>query len=147
MPENRIMGNTKLKESRPSKETNKENSGYPKFKEIDGSHPLKVAVPEAVVEYQVRTRHGGQVAFFNFELAIELGLIPENHPYELTKELKEEILQTFSIVIINEYDIYNFSILARREQLLETDEVFGMVRLVIREKLMMFLAVELELPN
>ena len=107
MLENRLMGNTKLKESRPSKETTKENLGYPKFKEIDGSHPLKSSVPEAVVEYQVRTRHGGQVAFFNFELARELGLIPEGHSHELTKELKEEILQTFSIVIINEYDMMN----------------------------------------
>ena len=107
MLENESMGNTKLKESRPSKENSKENFGYPKFREIDGSHPLKKSVPEAVVEYQVRTRHGGQVAFFNFELAKEIGLIPENHPNELTKELKEEILHAFSIVIINEYDMMN----------------------------------------
>ena len=97
------MGNTKIKEIKPSKESN----SYSKFKEIDGSHPLKKNVPEAVVEYQVRTRHGGQVAFFNFELAREIGLIPENHPDEFTKELKEEILNTFSIVIINEYDMMN----------------------------------------
>jgi hypothetical protein len=96
------MGNTKLKESRQVKE-----NGYAKFKDINGAHPLKSAVPEAVVEYQVRTRHGGQVAFFNFELAKEIGLIPENHPFELTKELKEEILKTFSIVIINEFDLMN----------------------------------------
>jgi hypothetical protein len=100
------MGNTKLKESRQVKEVSKEN-GYAKFKDINGTHPLKSAVPEAVVEYQVRTRHGGQVAFFNFELAKEIGLIPENHPFELTKELKEEILKTFSIVIINEFDLMN----------------------------------------
>jgi hypothetical protein len=107
MLENESMGNIKLKESRPSKETSKEIIGYPKFRDIDGSHPLKKLVPEAVVEYQVRTRHGGQIAFFNFELAREIGLIPENHPNEFTKELKEEILQTFSIVIINEYDLMN----------------------------------------
>lgn len=101
------MGNTKIKESRPSKETLKENLLYAKFREIDGNHPLKKQVPEAVVEYQVRTRHGGNVAFFNFDLAREIGLIPENHPDELTKELKEEILKTFSIVIINEYDMMN----------------------------------------
>ena len=97
------MGNTKIKESKPVKET----STYSKFKEIDGSHPLKKNIPEAVVEYQVRTRHGGQVAFFNFDLAKEIGLIPENHPNELTKELREEILNAFSIVIINEYDLMN----------------------------------------
>lgn len=101
--ENKSMGNTKLKESRPIKE----NSPYSKFREINGDHPLKKSVPEAVVEYQVRSRHGGQVAFFNFDLAREIGLIPENHPNELTKELKEEILHTFSIVIINEYDLMN----------------------------------------
>lgn len=101
------MGNTKLKESRPSKETSKELSGLSKFREIDGNHPLKKLVPEAVVEYQVRTRHGGTVAFFNFDLAKEIGLLPENYPHELTKELKEEILKTFSIVIINEYDLMN----------------------------------------
>lgn len=100
------MGNTKLKESRPLKEKTTENI-FSKFREIDGRHPLKASVPEAVVEYQVRTRHGGQVAFFNFELARELGLIPENHPHELTPELKEEILHAFSIVIINEYDMLN----------------------------------------
>lgn len=94
------MVNTKLKES-------KQSNPYSKFKEIDGSHPLKKQVPEAVVEYQVRTRSGGQVAFFNFELAREIGLLPENHPDEFTKELKEEILQTFSIVIINEFDQMN----------------------------------------
>lgn len=97
------MGNTKLHESKSLKESNH----YLKFKQIDGSHPLKKHVPEAVVEYQVRTRHGGQVAFFNFDLARELGLIPENHPDELTEELKKEILNTFSIVIINEYDQMN----------------------------------------
>lgn len=97
------MVNIKLKDSRQSKEL----SPYTKFREIDGSHPLKKSVPEAVVEYQVRTRHGGQVAFFNFDLAREIGLIPENHPNELTRDLKEEILNTFSIVIINEYDQMN----------------------------------------
>jgi uncharacterized protein YdiU (UPF0061 family) len=96
------MGNTKLKETKL-----KESNPYSKFREIDGNHPLKKQVPEAVVEYQVRSRSGGQVAFFNFELAREIGLIPENHPDEFTKELKEEILQTFSIIIINEYDMMN----------------------------------------
>lgn len=107
MLENKGMGNTKLKESKSQKSSNKETAGYTKFREIDGSHPLKSIAPEAVVEYQVRTRHGGQVAFFNFELARELGLVSEDHPYELTKELKDEILRTFSIVIINEYDQMN----------------------------------------
>ena len=36
-----------------------------------------------------------------------MGLIAENHPDEMTPSLREKILQTFSIVIINEYDILN----------------------------------------
>lgn len=105
------MGNVKLKDPRfvndVIKEKDRTSLSYPKLRDIDGRHSFKTAVPEAVVEYQARTRHGGQVAFFNFELAKELGLIPENHSYDLSNELKQEILQTFSIVIINEYDMLN----------------------------------------
>jgi len=36
-----------------------------------------------------------------------MGLIAKNHPNELTPELSQEILNTFSIVIINEYDLEN----------------------------------------
>jgi hypothetical protein len=101
------MGNTKLKESRPLSKTESKEFLYNKFREINGEHPLKKAVPEAVVEYQARSRKGGDVAFFNFELAREIGLIAENHPREISKELKDEILNAFSIVIINEYDQIN----------------------------------------
>jgi len=78
-----------------------------RFQEVNGDHPIKKLIPEAVVEYQARKRKGGEVAFFNFDLAREIGLIPENHPNELTQDLKNEILNTFSIVIINEYDLMN----------------------------------------
>ncbi len=83
---------------------NLDSSPYEKFRTIDGSHPLKTNVPEAVVEYRARIRTGGSVAFFNFDLAREIGLIPESHPNEFTAELKEEILKAFSLVIINEFD-------------------------------------------
>ncbi len=98
------MGNTKINQNRNVQPNDKTQF---RFKEVNGSHPLKKRVPEAVVEYQVRTRKGGEVAFFNFDLAREIGLIPENHPNEFTKELKDEILHAFSIVIINEYDLMN----------------------------------------
>jgi hypothetical protein len=101
------MGNTKLKESRPLSKPEAKEFLYNKFREINGEHPLKKAVPEAVVEYKARSRKGGEVAFFNFDLARDIGLITENHPLELNKELKDEILNTFSIVIINEYDQIN----------------------------------------
>lgn len=83
---------------------NLEANPYAKFRSIDGTHPLKTNVPEAVVEYRARIRPGGSVAFFNFDLAREIGLIPENHGNEFTAELKQEILNTFSLMIVNEFD-------------------------------------------
>ena len=78
---------------------------YTSFDQLNGTHAYQKAVPGGSVEYRVRTRHGGSVFFFNFNLAREMGLIPSTHPDELTEALKEKILETFSIVIINEYDI------------------------------------------
>ena len=80
---------------------------YHKFNEIDGSHPLKEANREGVVEYQARRRKGGKVIYFNFPLAKIMGLIPENHEPTLRKILEKRILETFSLVIINEYDLLN----------------------------------------
>src|SRR3989339_131291 len=80
---------------------------YLTFEQINGDHPLKHAVPNSFVEYNVRTRKGGRVAFFNFNLAKIMGLIPENHKHELNLALEEKILNTFSLVIINEYDQIN----------------------------------------
>jgi hypothetical protein len=85
----------------------KSEFNYRKFKTIDGRHPLQKEVPDSTVNYKARTRKGGKVAFFNFDLAKEMGLIPKNHPNEITPELEKEILHTFSIVIINEYDQIN----------------------------------------
>ncbi len=80
---------------------------YSSFAKVNGDHPLKKAVKDAYIEYPARKRHGGKVTFFNFALAREMGLLPENHPDNLTVELEEAILDTFSIVIINEYDVMN----------------------------------------
>lgn len=80
---------------------------YAKFRKIDGSHPFQEAAPDSVVKYRARKRHGGKVVFFNFDLASAMGLIPKGHPSELNPELEAEILATFSLVIINEYDQMN----------------------------------------
>ena len=80
---------------------------YTAFDRINGRHSYQDAVPDGYVEYQVRTRQGGSVFFFNFELAKSMGLIPQDHPHELTPKLKEKILECFALVIINEYDIIN----------------------------------------
>jgi hypothetical protein len=80
---------------------------YSSFGRINGQHPFKQQVPAGMVEYQARHKKGGKVAFFNFELAKEMGLIAKSHPAKLNPELEKEILDTFSIVIINEYDVMN----------------------------------------
>lgn len=83
------------------------NFDYSNFKKINGDHPLKKAVPDAFIEYGARKRHGGRVSFFNFALAREMGLLSDRHPDHLTHELEKTILDTFSLLIINEYDLMN----------------------------------------
>lgn len=80
---------------------------YCGFDQIDGAHPLKDSCPDSYIEYAVRRRKGGRVAFFNFDLAREMGILPEDHPDELNPELCEKILETFSLIIINEFDVMN----------------------------------------
>lgn len=85
----------------------KKEASYPRFKKINGEHPFQKACPNSCVLYKARKRHGGKVAYFNFDLAKEMGLIPKDHDGIVTKELEDQILETFSIVIINEYDEIN----------------------------------------
>lgn len=80
---------------------------FTKFDQINGIHPLQKSCPNSYISYKARKRHGGKVAFFNFDLAKRMGLIPLSHEHKMTKELEKKILDTFSIVIINEYDIIN----------------------------------------
>ncbi|MFL5784616.1 MAG: hypothetical protein ACJ76H_08415 [Bacteriovoracaceae bacterium] len=84
-----------------------ESRSYGAFSRINGQHPFKDNVPGGRVEYKARYKKGGKVAFFNFELAKEMGLLPKGHEEKLNPELEKEILRTFSIVIINEYDLIN----------------------------------------
>ncbi|HTF36581.1 MAG TPA: hypothetical protein VK714_23095 [Myxococcota bacterium] len=78
---------------------------YRRFRQLDGSHPWKSAVPAGYVDYPVRRRRGGEVAYFNFALGREMGLLPKDHPDEFNPALKRTILDTFSFVIINEWDV------------------------------------------
>lgn len=80
---------------------------YSTFGRINGEHPFKTQVPAGRVEYKARYKKGGKVSFFNFDLAKEMGLISKSHPEVLNPELEREILETFSLVIINEYDLLN----------------------------------------
>lgn len=78
---------------------------YEKFKEIDGRHPWRNVSPDGYIDYQARYRPNGRVLFFNFPLAKEMGLIPPDHPSSITKDLEQVVLDTFSLQIINEFDL------------------------------------------
>jgi uncharacterized protein YdiU (UPF0061 family) len=83
----------------------KKSESYKKFDQIDGSHPYKKVVPNGYVDYAARIRKGGKVSYFNFELAREMGLIAKNHENQVSDDLEKKLLETFSIQIINEYDL------------------------------------------
>src|SRR5258705_12601386 len=78
---------------------------YGKFKELDGRHPWRDVSPDGYVDYQARYRPQGRVLYFNFPLAREMDLLPADHPPTINKELEQAILETFSLRIINEYDL------------------------------------------
>lgn len=80
---------------------------YKKFNQLDGSHPFKKELPDGYVDYPARIRKGGKIRYFNFELAKEMGLIPKDHEEEIPSELESQILSTFGIIIINEFDEMN----------------------------------------
>jgi hypothetical protein len=80
---------------------------YRQFARIDGHHPFRRAVPDGYVDYAARRRHGGEVVFFNFALAREMGLIARGHPDRVNAGLRRAILDTFCLTIINEYDVDN----------------------------------------
>lgn len=91
----------------PVKKTSDEvaKRSYTSFSRLNGEHPFKSQVPAGRVEYKARYRKGGKVAFFNFDLAKEMGLISKQHADVMNAELEREILETFSLTIINEYDV------------------------------------------
>lgn len=62
------------------------------------------AVPAGYVPYRVRELRTGEISYFNYVLAKEMGLISARHPHELTDGLKDKLISTFSIQIINEFD-------------------------------------------
>lgn len=80
---------------------------YATFGKLNGQHPWMDQVPEGYVAYRVRQLGQGKVAYFNFVLAKEMGLIDSRHPHEMTDELEKKLIETFSIQIINEYDEIN----------------------------------------
>lgn len=99
-----------------SKATRKpRRADYPRFRRLDGRHPLQRLAPRASVRYRARRRRDGEVAWFNFALAKEMGLVPETHPERLNRRLCRAILDAFALTIINEYDERHGVRVARRD--------------------------------
>ncbi|WP_413289123.1 hypothetical protein [Bdellovibrio sp. HCB337] len=90
-----------------AKRSQESENFYTAFGKLDGRHPWMEQVPEGFVAYRVRRLNTGKVAYFNFVLAKEMGLIDSQHPHEMTEELENKLVETFSIQIINEYDEIN----------------------------------------
>ena len=90
-------------------------AAYPRFRRIDGRHPVQRSAPRATVDYRARRRRDGEVAYFNFALAKEMGLLPESHPERLNPRLRRAILDTFGLAIINEWDQRHGIRFARRD--------------------------------
>ena len=83
----------------------REQNPYIAFARVDGRHPYRDAAPGGHVDYRARRRRDGEVAFFNYGLAREMGLIPADHPDSMVKALRAAILDAFALVIVNEYDV------------------------------------------
>lgn len=81
---------------------------------LDGAHPLRDAVPDGCVDYPAKRRKGARVLLFNFELAREMGVLPQGHPDVMDRRLRDEILAAFSLQIVNEYDQQHDPAAARR---------------------------------
>ncbi len=77
---------------------------YSSFDQLDGSHPWMKVIADGYVPYRVRELGTGEIAYFNFTLAKEMGLIPSDHSQSMNDSLKASLLKTFSLQIINEYD-------------------------------------------
>jgi uncharacterized protein YdiU (UPF0061 family) len=99
--------NESLERFELKKRLNSARNKYQLFDAIDGKHPWQELMPESVIMYSVRKLNHGTVKYFNFALAKEMGLIPKDHKHTLNKSLKNKILETFNLRIINEYDQKN----------------------------------------
>ena len=93
---------------------------YPQFPKINGDHPYKNAIPDGHVPYAARRMRGSEVVYFNYGLAREMGLIPARHPSRMNKRLRRAVLDTFSLRIINEYDLERGTSFPERDTLANT---------------------------
>ena len=67
------------------------------------------------MEYAARLRKGGKLAYFNYDLAKEMGLIARVHPQKMNYKLSQTVLDTFGIQIINEYDVMHHTPIPKKD--------------------------------
>lgn len=84
--------------------TQQHSEPYKGFDQINGEHPWQKSVPEGSILYPTRRLKNGNVTYFNFILAKEMGLIPRSHQHQMNRQLEQKVLSTFNLRIINEYD-------------------------------------------
>ena len=77
---------------------------HARIRSIDGRHPLQKVAPSAIVSYPAARRRDSRILYFNFELAREIGLLPARFPDRMDRSLEAALLETFSLVIVNEWD-------------------------------------------
>lgn len=85
----------------------KRQENYQNFDSINGSHPIKDLLNDGCISYKARIRRDGEVVYFNWSLAKEMGLVPSDHDEKLNPTLINKLIETFSLQIINEFDIEN----------------------------------------
>ena len=68
------------------------SSPYRRLERLDGRHPFKSGGSDCYVDYRARRRHDAEVAYLNFGLAREMGVIPADHPDRLTPALRRALL-------------------------------------------------------
>lgn len=90
-----------------AKKSTKSDSFYSAFEKLNGQHPWMELLPDGHVSYRVHELEQGKVCYFNFVLAKEMGLLPAEHPQQMNEQLEAQLLKTFSLQIINEYDELN----------------------------------------
>lgn len=100
---------TTTSSSQTSRKNEEKRWDYSSFDAVDGRHPWQDKVPEGCVLYPVRKLGRGQILWFNFQLAKDMGLVSADHPHKMTPELDKKIIETFSLQIVNEWDKENSS--------------------------------------
>ena len=80
------------------------DSAYSAFDQLDGQHPWRDAMPHGYIDYPARIIADSKVAYFNFALARDMGLLSTDHPDEIPEPLHQKLVETFALRILNEYD-------------------------------------------